>query len=209
MARSNLCHLDYRARFIVLSVCAAAIYGIIHDEITAHLAPEYFTVAHPALIPTQSPFWLGLFWGVVATTPMALLLGWLLGAIAHSPNLPPEPMANLAKTLAVLFIAMAASAILAGFSAWIMANRYGARFPDAWDAAVPSAHRPAFLAVWAAHIASYASSLVIFSVWAGRMWLRRNRPRVLALLPATPAAKLRFALLVAAAIAVLIWRRTT
>jgi hypothetical protein len=74
---------------------------------------------------------------------------------------------------------------------------------------VPSAQRPAFIAVWTAHIASYASGLIAFSVWGWRMWLRRNRPRVLTLLPVTPAAKLRLALLVAAAVAILIWRRAS
>lgn len=52
---------------IFTSVIAAVIYGIIHDQVTARICVEYFTVGHPRLIDSDSPPVLGLFWGIVAT----------------------------------------------------------------------------------------------------------------------------------------------
>jgi hypothetical protein len=52
---------------IFLSVAAAIVYGIVHDQITARICIEYFTIGHPRLIDSDSPTVLGLFWGVVAT----------------------------------------------------------------------------------------------------------------------------------------------
>ncbi|MDA0768100.1 MAG: hypothetical protein O3A92_14920, partial [Verrucomicrobia bacterium] len=52
---------------IITSVLAAMFYGIIHDQVTARICVEYFTIGHPRLIDSDSPGVLGLFWGVVAT----------------------------------------------------------------------------------------------------------------------------------------------
>lgn len=50
---------------IMVSVVAAITYGVIHDQITARICVEYFTIGHPRLIESDSPTVLGLFWGVV------------------------------------------------------------------------------------------------------------------------------------------------
>jgi len=47
---------------IVASVVAAIVYGVIHDQITARICVEYFTIRHPRLIDSDSPTVLGLFW---------------------------------------------------------------------------------------------------------------------------------------------------
>ena len=50
-----------KVKITLLSIVAAVAYGIVHDQITARLCVEYFTVAHPPLIHTSSPTVLGLF----------------------------------------------------------------------------------------------------------------------------------------------------
>ncbi|RIV77594.1 hypothetical protein [Pelagerythrobacter aerophilus] len=54
-------------KIIGFSVIAAIIYGILHDLITAHVALEYFTIAHPPVFPTRNPMLLAFGWGVIAT----------------------------------------------------------------------------------------------------------------------------------------------
>lgn len=37
-------------RIVALSVLAAVTYGVLHDQVTARMCLEYFTVAHPDVV---------------------------------------------------------------------------------------------------------------------------------------------------------------
>jgi hypothetical protein len=52
---------------VALAVAAGIAYGILHDQVTARVCLEYFTIGHPPLIPSQSPTLLAIAWGIVAT----------------------------------------------------------------------------------------------------------------------------------------------
>jgi hypothetical protein len=54
-------------KIILVCVASAILYGIIHDQFTARICIEYFTVFHPPIFATQSPTLLGIGWGVIAT----------------------------------------------------------------------------------------------------------------------------------------------
>jgi hypothetical protein len=47
----------------LLSIAAAILYGILHDQVTARVCLEYFTVFHPPVFDTTSPTLLALGWG--------------------------------------------------------------------------------------------------------------------------------------------------
>jgi hypothetical protein len=51
-------------KIILACVAAAIIYGILHDQITARVCVEYFTIFHPPVFATQSPTLLAFGWGV-------------------------------------------------------------------------------------------------------------------------------------------------
>jgi hypothetical protein len=65
-------------KILILSIAAAILYGIIHDQFTARICIEYFTVFHPPVFRTQSPTLLALGWGVIATCWVGAFLGLLL-----------------------------------------------------------------------------------------------------------------------------------
>src|SRR4029077_1503393 len=75
-------------KIILLCVAAAIAYGVAHDQITARVCLEYFTVFHPPVFATQSPTALALGWGVIATWWCGLLLGLLLALAARSGSRP-------------------------------------------------------------------------------------------------------------------------
>ena len=52
---------------ISMSVAAAVVYGVVHDQVTVRVCIEYFTIGHPPVLGIESPTLLGLYWGVVAT----------------------------------------------------------------------------------------------------------------------------------------------
>lgn len=81
-----------KLKITLLSIVAAVTYGIVHDQFTARLCVEYFTVAHPRLIHTNSPTLLGFCWGTVATIGVGLLLGVVLALVSQSPKKVPVPV---------------------------------------------------------------------------------------------------------------------
>lgn len=55
------------AGIVLFSIAAAIFYGIAHDQITARVCVEYFTIGHLPVFKTTSPTLLALGWGVLAT----------------------------------------------------------------------------------------------------------------------------------------------
>ncbi len=70
-------------RIVVFSIACAVLYGLVQDQITAHLCVEYFTVGHVSLLGLRDPTLLGLVWGVIATWWVGLLLGVPLGVLCR------------------------------------------------------------------------------------------------------------------------------
>jgi hypothetical protein len=44
---------------LVLCIISAVVYGILHDQVTARICVEYFTIGHPPVFGTESPTLLG------------------------------------------------------------------------------------------------------------------------------------------------------
>lgn len=93
---------------------AAIFYGIIHDQVTARICVEYFTIGHPRLIASDSPTVLGLFWGIVATWWVGLPLGIGLAMAARAGQRPKLSCSHLLRPLGVLLCCMFGVAIVAG-----------------------------------------------------------------------------------------------
>ncbi|MEQ1822987.1 MAG: hypothetical protein ABL949_10780 [Fimbriimonadaceae bacterium] len=55
-------------------VCMTCLLGIAVDLVTAHIAVEYFTIHHPRVVDSKSPWVMALVWGIGAS--------WWFGLIA-------------------------------------------------------------------------------------------------------------------------------
>ena len=75
-------------KIVVLCLLTGALYGVLHDQVTARVCLEYFTVFHPDIFHTQSPTLLALGWGVLATWWVSLTLGILLAIAARAGSRP-------------------------------------------------------------------------------------------------------------------------
>ena len=71
-------------KIAVTCVIAAVLYGIVHDQFTARICIEYFTIFHPPIFHTQSPTLLGIGWGIVATWWVGVFFASLIGAACIS-----------------------------------------------------------------------------------------------------------------------------
>src|SRR5260370_34486909 len=85
-----------------LCLLAAVVYGIRHDQITARICVEYFTVGHTRVFDTESPTLLGLCWGVIATWWVGFILGIPLAWAARYGKKPKRTAASLIRPLSKL-----------------------------------------------------------------------------------------------------------
>lgn len=144
-------------RIVLLAMAAAILYGGLHDLVTAHVSPEYFTVAHPPVFATRSPVLLALGWGVLSTWWVGLVLGLLLASAARIGTAPRLGWRSLRRPIAWLMLASAAAALLACLvGGWLGAGRLVA-LPAEWAQLIPSDRHAPFLAVAFAHSASYGA----------------------------------------------------
>lgn len=75
-------------KIILLCILSAVLYGILHDQVTARVCVEYFTVAHPPIFHTTSPTLLAIGWGILATWWVGLILGVPAAVVSRSISLP-------------------------------------------------------------------------------------------------------------------------
>ena len=165
-------------KIVVLCIVAAIGYGMIHDQVTARVCVEYFSVFHPPVFATNSPTLLGLGWGVIATWWVGLFLGVLLGIAARFGTRPKLALSSLVRPIATLLLLMAASAVVSGFTGYALA-KHGVIFPPDWVAARldPSAHAR-FMADWWAHSASYAVGLIGGLIVCALQYRKRGHDRL-------------------------------
>jgi hypothetical protein len=158
---------------VVLCVISALIYGIVHDQVTARVCVEYFTIGHPPIFDTTSPTLLGIGWGVVATWWVGLLLGIPLALAARVGNRPKRSARSLVRPIALLLGVMAATALLAGIVGYFLAREGIVVLVEPLASRVPRGQHLAFLADLWAHSMSYLGGFVggiavIVRVWRAR-----------------------------------------
>lgn len=151
----------------------AMVYGIVHDQITARVCVEYFTIGHPPVFPTEDPTLLGLGWGIVATWWMGLLLGIPLAVAARAGWRPKRNAWSLFRPLAIVFVITGFCALAAGMIGWYLASTETIGLVGPIAVRLSPDKQMAFLADLWAHATSYlvgsiGGFVVIFQVWFSR-----------------------------------------
>ena len=137
-------------------IAAAILYGIVHDQFTARVCVEYFTVFHPPIFATRSPTLLGIGWGIIATWWVGASLGMLLALAARAGSRPKLAAAALIRPIGKLLLVMAACAAISGVIGFFLARRSLITAPELVMNSLPLSVGPRFMADWWAHGASYA-----------------------------------------------------
>jgi len=175
-------------KIVGFCVAAAIIYGVLHDLVTANLCVEYFSVFHPPIFHTSSPWLLALGWGVIATWWMGLGLGALIAVFAQAGSLPKMPWRRLVWGVVAVLVASYIAALVSGVTAfhfivdipdWAMNQRL-------YEAHLTPEKQRAFTADLYAHMASYYTSAIcsiILCFWVLYKRLRAPRPLIAGKLP--------------------------
>lgn len=144
-------------KILLISVVASIAYGEIHDQFTAHLCVEYFSVLHPHVVNTNSPAIFAMVWGVLATWWVGLFLGLFLAASARLGSEPRLTSRDMVKPILGLLAVMAVCASAAGVLGYVY-PRSVVNWHDVID--IPESKYRNLNAVWFSHNASYASGIV-------------------------------------------------
>jgi len=138
-------------KIILLSIAAAIAYGILHDQVTARICVEYFTIGHAPIFGTENPTLLGIGWGILATWWVGLFLGVPLAVVARAGRRPKRDAAWLVRPIVALMAVSACGAVVAGFIGWVLASRDMVRLVGPMAGAVPAGRHVAFLIDGFAH----------------------------------------------------------
>ncbi|HYL93954.1 MAG TPA: hypothetical protein VEW69_12455 [Alphaproteobacteria bacterium] len=141
-------------KIVLICILAAIFYGILHDQFTARICVEYFTVFHPPVFRTQSPTLLALGWGVIATWWVGALLGIPLAIVARAGSRPKVSYRELLRPIAILLVFMAGCALVFGIVGFLWGP-----IPQELAVLLPASAHRRFVADWWAHSASYLSGL--------------------------------------------------
>ena len=162
-------------KIILLCILAAIVYGILHDQVTARVCVEYFTIGHPPVFHTESPTLLAFGWGVIATWWMGLILSIPAVLASRVGSWPKFKAADLIRPIACLLLVMAISSLLAGIAGYFTAKAGGVRLFEPIASRVPVEKHVAFLADLWAHSAAYGVGFFGGLVLCAWVLFRRRR----------------------------------
>lgn len=159
-----------------MSIWACICYGIIHDQITARICVEYFTIGHPMIIPTRDPTTLGLLWGVIASWWVGAILGILLAIAARAGRRPKRSAASLVRPILVLMGVAGLLASFAGFAGYVAASNGWVWLVGPMADRVPTESSVPFLVDMWIHSASYIVAFVGGIILVVVVWRSRGKP---------------------------------
>jgi hypothetical protein len=165
---------------VVFCMAAAIVFGVLHDQITARVCVEYFTIGHLPIFGTNNPTLLGLGWGILATWWVGLLLGIPLALVARVGNRPKYSVKSLLRPVALLFAATLFSSLLGGLLGYMLATRGTLFLVGKLASEVPREKHPLFIADLWAHTTSYIVGFlggigIMAWVWRSRGAIRENQ----------------------------------
>jgi hypothetical protein len=158
-------------KIIALAVASAVVYGIVHDQFTARICVEYFTVGHPPVFQTQSPTLLALGWGVIATWWVGVILGIPAALLARFGSKPKISARQLIRPIGFLFAIAGTGAVTVGTIAYVLARNGTLFLMGPIAQRVPEAKHAAFIADSGAHLASYGVGFIggiVLCIWIWR-----------------------------------------
>lgn len=168
-------------KIVLLCILSAVVFGILHDQVTARVCADYFTIGHPTIFRTDSPTILAIGWGIIATWWVGLILGILAAPVSRLGSWPKFTAGQLVRPILLLLTIMACVSFLTGLIGFFVAGAGGVWLIEPLASRVPTSKHQAFLADLWAHLASYAAGflggIAVCSWVLFRRWRMKHEPR--------------------------------
>lgn len=150
-------------------------YGVLHDQITARVCVEYFTVAHLPLVDSGSPTVLGLYWGVYASWKFGVVLGIAAALLSQVGSWPRLTLAELCTPLGVFVLLLAMASFVCGVLAYGLALVGWLTLGEPMATEIAISRHSVFLADRWAHLAAHFVGIVGGGIICSGIWLVRKR----------------------------------
>lgn len=147
-------------RAMLLGIAVLVGYGVVQDQVSARLCPEYFTVFHNPIPGLTDPTQLGIAWGFLGSWWGGAILGLSAGIAATAGSKPPLPVTALVRPMLVLVAGIGFVAAVCGLSAARHAEFFAIRLDPLFESHVPPDRARSLFAVACYHFAAYASAVV-------------------------------------------------
>jgi hypothetical protein len=165
-----------RFRLALLGIALLAGYGMLQDQVSARLCPEYFTVFHNPIPGVADPTLLGVLWGFLGAWWGGLIMGYAAGLTATlGTKNPPLGACELVWPMAAVVAGTAAVTALCGVSVHIHAEAMQVQLPAYFERDVPAERHRGLLVVSCYHLAAYAAAVVGSLLLCG--WVAAERHR--------------------------------
>ena len=162
-------------RYAVVGALLAGLYGVVHDQVTYSISPEYFTRLkfaqfHYADFGLPARVFVAEI-GFLATWWVGLIAGWFIARVAVPACSPPEALRRCARGFLIV--------IASGFAATIIGYVLGLLHRSDYSAWESMASRlgivdlPSFVRVAYIHNASYLGGLI--GLVTAVIYLRRQK----------------------------------
>ena len=162
-------------KIILLCIVSAVVYGILHDQVTARVCVEYFTIGHPPVFNTDSPTLLAFGWGTIATWWVGFILGIPAALVSRLRSWPKFDAAHLVRPIACLQLTTALVSLLAGIAGYFLAKNGLIRLAGDLGSLLPADKHVVLVADGAAHLAAYGVGFVGGIVLCFWVWIRRRQ----------------------------------
>jgi hypothetical protein len=151
---------DPLRRILQIGIIAEVLYGMIQDQFSARLCPEYFTVAHPRIVGLTDPTLLGITWGFLGAWWGGAILGAVVGFAARLGKRPKLSPRDLALPFLLLLIGQLAITVAAGWYATVEVTEPGFRIIEPLASHIPPERHHACFIVSRMHQGTYLSAIV-------------------------------------------------
>jgi hypothetical protein len=162
-------------KIIFLCILSAVLYGVLHDQVTARVCIEYFTIGHAPTFATHSPTLLGIGWGILATWWFGLFFGVVAALASQLGSWPKLRAVGLLRPVCGLILVTALASLLAGITGYFLARVGRVWLVEPFASKVPVSKHALFLADFWAHAATYGVGFLGGIAICGWVVLRRRQ----------------------------------
>lgn len=168
-----------RFRAMLLGIGLLSGYGMLQDQVSARLCPEYFTVFHNPIPGLTEPTLIGIAWGFLGAWWGGALFGYFAGLTATIGKKPPLRVKDLVLPMSLTVLAVGGAVAVTGWVVASYADQLNVEVDPYIAESVPADRRRALMVVACYHQAAYLLSVagsIACCVWVGRERVRRVTP---------------------------------
>jgi hypothetical protein len=159
---------DPLRRILQIGITAEVLYGMIQDQVSARLCPEYFTVAHPRIEGLTDPTLLGITWGFLGSWWGGAILGAVAGFTARLGKRPQLHPRDFILPIVLVLAGQAVITMAAGWYAAYEVTEPGFAIIEPLASHIPQERHKACFIVSRMHQGTYMSAIaggILLCVW--------------------------------------------